>query len=230
MKIQESKFCTLSIIKYCKWSAPLFFVIAVAPFTPFLDLYISSLFFENGKFHTNAFFDFLFNYGELFGFAICGSAGLVFVVSFFYPKWKRWRYGALVMVLTLVVGAGLITNSLLKANWGRSRPKQVIEFGGKHSYTPFWRPNFAVSHQKSFPSGHVALGFYYLSLCLIAKRYQSRFLFYSGFILTFFWGGGLMIARLVQGGHFFSDVIISPLIMWYVALGFDRLVFRNIIT
>lgn len=204
----------------------------LAPFTPTLDRHISGLFYAPDiGFYNNVFFYSLYKYGEIFGLATGAIASAVFLLSFLRPEWKKWRKGSLVMVLTLVIGAGLIVNSGFKEYWGRPRPKQIVEFGGKHEYRPFWKPNFQTQHdpQKSFPSGHVAMGFYFLSLCLVGRRYKNPTLFGAGLFLTLFLGGGLMIARVVQGGHFFSDVIISPLIMWYVAKGVDHYVFLNAI-
>lgn len=218
-------------MKHLKWLIPLLFLAAIAPFTPAIDLHISSLFFTpspiggKGVFYNNPFFHFLFRYGELFGFAFGGFAGFVFILSFFIPKWKKWRPGSLAIGLTLFIGAGLITNAFFKEYWGRPRPKEIVEFGGKHIYRPFWSPDFSL-RQKSFPSGHVAMGFYYLSLCFAAKRYRNRFLLYSGIFLTVFWGVGLMAARVAQGGHFLSDVIASALLMWLVALSVDHWVWK----
>jgi len=201
-------------------------LILVAPFTPGIDLYCAGLFYspESG-FYNNAFFAILFQYGERFGLATGGVAGGIFLLSF-HRRWKKWRGGALAMVLTLVIGAGLITNIGFKGYWGRPRPKQIIEFGGHHAYRPFWRPNFHTQGdpQRSFPSGHVAMGFYFLSLWLVGKRYRILTLKVLGLSLTVFLGGGLMVARVAQGGHFVSDVIVSPILMWYVAKGVDWLI------
>jgi len=200
----------------------------IAPFTPSLDLYFSGLFYspELG-FYNNFFFQCMYKYGEVFGLLFGLSALLLFVGSYLNSRWKKWRRGALIVVLTLVIGAGLLVNVAFKGYWGRPRPKQVIEFGGKHPYRAFWSPNFHTRNdpQKSFPSGHVAMGFYFLSLCLLGKRYNSRLLYTAGLFLTLFLGGGLMLTRVVQGGHFFSDVIVSPVLMWYVARYIDRAVF-----
>lgn len=201
-----------------------------APLSPKIDLYVSGLFYskETG-FYDNGFFHFLFKYGELFGLATGGVAFGVFALTFILPKWKKLRLGSLTIVLTLVIGAGLITNAGLKNFWGRPRPKQIVEFGGKHLYRPFWQPKLNTKNdpQKSFPSGHVAMGFYFLSLYLVGKRYHSKTLLYMGLFLTLFLGGGLMIARVVQGGHFVSDVLVSPLIMWYVARFIDAFLHRR---
>ena len=205
----------------------LLFLALLAPFTPTIDLYVAGLFYSpEAGFYDNAFFHFLFKYGELFGLVTGAIALSIFLLSFVWKKYKVWRRGALAMVLTLVIGAGLITNVALKGYWGRPRPKQVFDFGGTHLFRPFWCPDFHTGHdsQKSFPSGHVAMGFYFLSLCLVGRRYKSNALFGTGVFLTFFLGGGLMIARVVQGGHFVSDVVVSPIIMWYVARGVDKFI------
>lgn len=216
-------------MKHLKWLLPLLFFAALAPFTPAIDLYVSSLFFTE-TFYDNAFFNFLYKYGELVGFAIGGFVGIVLLLSFVKKeKWIKWRAGALMVLLTLVIGAGVITNSCFKEYWGRPRPKQIVEFGGHHAYRPFWYPHLPSKKdpQKSFPSGHVAMGFYYLSLCLAAKRYGSRALWYTGLFLTLFWGGGLMVGRVVQGAHFVSDVLAAALLMWLVALTIDHWVWKK---
>ena len=163
--------------------------ILFAPFSPTIDLYVSGQFYspEHG-FYDDLVFHILFKYGEMFGFATGALACALFVFSFFWKRWKKWRRAALCMVLTLVVGAGMITNLGFKGHWGRPRPKQIVEFGGTHAYRPFWKPDFHTKNdpQKSFPSGHVAMGFYFLSLCLIGKRYRSKALFRTGLFHSFF--------------------------------------------
>lgn len=211
--------------KHLKWFFPLFFLSAFAPFTPYLDLEVSSLFFTSDSgFYDNAFFKILFRYGELFGLATGAFASLLFALSFLRPKWKKWRRGAFAITATLFIGAGFLTNVLLKGYWGRPRPKQVEQFGGKHAYRPFWRPDFHTRHdpQRSFPSGHVAMGFYFLSICFVGRRIKNHPLFAVGIILTTGLGGSLMVARVAQGGHFLSDVVASLILMWIVALAVDK--------
>ncbi|MCC5831859.1 MAG: phosphatase PAP2 family protein [Chlamydiales bacterium] len=207
------------------WLLPILFLAAVAPFTPYLDLAVSSHFYLPGRgFYNNAFFQIIFRYGELFGLATGGCASLLFGLSFLRPEWKKWRRGAFAITGTLVIGAGLLTNVLLKGYWGRPRPKQVEQFSGKYAYRPFWQPDFDTRDdpQRSFPSGHVAMGFYFLSVCLVGRRTKNLPLFTTGLILTVGLGGSLMVARVVQGGHFLSDVIASPILMWLVAIAVDR--------
>jgi hypothetical protein len=47
----------------------------------------------------------------------------------------RWR-GIIFVLVSLAVGPGLLANTVLKDNWGRARPSQIIEFGGTERFTP----------------------------------------------------------------------------------------------
>ncbi len=217
--------------KHSSWTLPLLFIAAIAPFTPALDLYFSSLFYspESG-FSDAAFCRFFFHYGEWFGLATGIVAASIFLLSFVLHRLKRWRRGALAITLTLVIGAGILTNVVMKGYLGRPRPKQIEEFGGHYAYRPYWQPNLEKNRepQKSFPSGHVAMGFYFLSFCLVGKRTGSRVLYRLGVLFTLTIGGTLMVVRVAQGGHFFSDVTFSPALMWWVALSIDKLTWEEV--
>src|SRR5262249_24407071 len=47
---------------------------------------------------------------------------------------------ALLMLLTLGLGPGLLANVILKDKWGRPRPIEVTEFGGPLKFVPWWDP------------------------------------------------------------------------------------------
>lgn len=47
-----------------------------------------------------------------------------------------------------------------------------------------------------------------------------------GLFLAFGLGGFLSIARIVQGGHFITDIFASALIMWYTAYFVDYLIYK----
>jgi len=215
-----------------KWLLPWAIVLLFAPFTPTLDLYFSHLFYSEttASFYNPLAFRILFDYGELFGFFVGGVSLLCVALSFLkgQPFFKRYRHYFLAFLITLTLGAGLITNVLFKGYWGRPRPKQTIEFQGKHHYRPFYHPDFNPKEpQKSFPSGHVAMGICFVSFCLSARRYGHRSVFYASVALTTLLGGGLMAARVAQGGHFFSDVIFSVALIWLVALCTDKWLHRK---
>ncbi len=122
------------------------------------------------------------------------------------PWWRR--IGALGLVLLL--GVGLLVNGGLKEHWGRARPKAVIDLGGSAPYAPALRTSDACDHNCSFVSGHAATGFAAMALgCLGAPRTRRRWLC-AGLALGLLVGAG----RVLQGGHFVSDVLFAGLAIW----------------
>lgn len=141
--------------------------------------------------------------------------GLVALVGSFVKGWRgRWpRRGAgAFLLLSLLLGPGLMVNEVLKEHWGRARPHQVTDFGGQKPFTPALQPAANCEHNCSFVSGHSAIGFWWLALGLVwpAWRWRAMAL---GLVL----GGLLGLARVMQGGHFASDVIFSFLAVWGTA-------------
>lgn len=129
----------------------------------------------------------------------------------------RYRKVAGYLVLTLLIGSGIITNALFKGLWGRPRPSQLAEFGGHQTFEPVlvWVQE---SYGKSFPCGHATMGFFFLAVALaIPKRMMAiRFLVAA---LGIALGVALGWVRSAQGGHFVSDTLWAAAIMWFVAVG-----------
>ena len=73
---------------------------------------------------------FFYTYGEYPAFILYGLAGITLFFSFFISHFKKWRRGALALVLTLTLGAGLIVNGILKEVWGRPRPSKSWSLEG----------------------------------------------------------------------------------------------------
>lgn len=216
-------------LKEKAWLWPILAFILITPFTPYLDLAMARFFYQpSDHFSSNAFYAFFYEYGVLPAqilFAL--SAVLLFLASFF-KKWKKWHAPALVMVLSLLIGGGLIVHGILKEQWGRPRPKQVIEFGGQQPFRPYYQPNLhAPEPSKSFSCGHCTMGFYFFALALVARRCHYYKTFWIALVLAFSLGILLSLARIAQGGHFFSDTLMSALVMWLSAYACDRLVYQN---
>lgn len=209
------------------WLLPLLMLAAITPFTPFLDMSIESYFYFNQgippHFHKNTFCDFMFNYAIYPAQISALLAFLLFALSFFMNGLKKWQRPALALIATMAIGAGFITHTLLKNHWGRPRPKQVIEFGGQQNFRPYFQPNFF--HQpepsKSFPCGHCTMGFYFFSIALFCQRLNQRVLFYFFFVFAILFGWAFGLARMMMGAHYFSDVLITGIIMWLTAYTFD---------
>lgn len=197
---------------------PILLWIAFTPFSGWLDLHISPLFFENGKFASNAFLEGLFQYGYWPAWVLTGIAILGLVLAIL-PHYRHWWRPCLLMILTFAIGSGLIIHLGLKEHWGRPRPRQVVEFGGSQPFRPYYQPSFSKQseHFKSFSCGHCSTGFTFFSLAILGTYYRSRLFWWLGWGLA--WGLGVLlsIARIAQGGHFLSDVLASALIMWITA-------------
>ncbi len=137
---------------------------------------------------------------------LLGSIGLGgLLLGWKLPKLRRQWRSYLLLLLLLAIGPGLLVNSVFKDNWGRSRPKHVVEFGGQLPFLKVWdRGERGVS--KSFPSGHASIGFYLIAPYLILRKRRKRLA--KGFLLGGTIYGVLMGAgRMAQGGHFPSDVL-----------------------
>ncbi len=140
----------------------------------------------------------------------------VFAFSWAMPRLRRWRRAGLFLVLSAVIGPGLIANGILKEHWGRPRPREVIEFGGRHEFEPVLSYH-AESHGMSFPCGHATMGFFFLAFYFLLR--QRRPGLAQAAVFAALAAGGLMgIARMTQGAHFFSDMIWAAVVCWYTPL------------
>ncbi|MCB1112535.1 MAG: phosphatase PAP2 family protein [Chlamydiia bacterium] len=195
---------------------PILMMALIAPFTPMLDMAIEHYFYSDGHFTGQPFFQSLYRYG-LIPSQVTGGIALL---AMLHPRWRK--AGAMVF-LTLIVGCILIVNVTLKDHWGRPRPKQVEQFGGDQQFRAFYDPNFF--HQpapsRSFPCGHCSAGFFFFSVAFAGYRLKLRWLEFAGYLIAIVLGVSLSLARMAMGGHFFSDTLMSALVMWLTALTFD---------
>jgi lipid A 4'-phosphatase len=123
---------------------------------------------------------------------------------------------AVLMVVTLALGPGLLTNVILKDNSGRPRPAFVIEFGGNEPFLPWWDPRGECDKNCSFVAGEPSGAFWTFAPAAVAPP-QWRALAY-GAALAF--GSAVGLLRMAGGGHFFSDVafggVFTFLVIWLV--------------
>jgi len=117
----------------------------------------------------------------------------------------HWAY----LVACLIIGPGILTNSILKDHWGRARPIQTQQFGSTGKFTPALVPSTACERNCSFVSGEsssIYMVFFSLALLFAAFRKQ---LILAGIVVGSLSG----LVRMGMGGHFLSDVAFSGIFM-----------------
>lgn len=163
---------------------------------------------------------FLYRFGE--APAVLLFSGGLFMLARAGPLGGRLerRSTAILVILALFIGPFLLTNGVFKGYFGRPRPRQVQEFGGDRPFTPVLTPTWR-RDENGFPSGHAAAGFAPLVLYFALRRRRPRWAWGAlGAGLGF---GVLMGAgRVVQGGHFVSDVLWSGGVVYFSAYGVAR--------
>jgi lipid A 4'-phosphatase len=129
---------------------------------------------------------------------------------------------ALLMLLTLALGPGVLANVILKDNWGRPRPIEVTEFRGPLKFVPWWDPRGPCPKNCSFVAGEPSGAFWTLAPAVLAPP-PWRALAYGG-ALAF--GAVVGLIRVAGGGHFVSDVMFSGVFMFLLIWVMHGLLFR----
>ena len=187
---------------------------------PRFDLWVAGLFWRDGGFFLRdaGWVALLYDYGP---WPALFTALAGFVVWFI--AWVRGRDGlagiprrkAAFVLLALLLGPGILVNSVAKEFSERARPAQVQAFGGERDYAgPLqWRSGQCASNC-SFVSGHAASGFFFVALSFVLAGTAARIAFWGG--ITF--GSLIGLARMAAGGHFLTDVVFA-LVLVYAASG-----------
>jgi lipid A 4'-phosphatase len=181
---------------------------------PQIDLYISSWFFH-GSFALSEQWWTTFMH-ESMGYFLGLSLATVIGLYLCNKLLKRELCGVdgkmvVYLFLVLIVGAGLIVNLVLKDNFGRARPRDVVEFGGTKLYTPPFIVSGECAKNCSFSSGEAAAGFFALALARALSRRRASLIAGFGF------GALASFCRVASGAHFFSDTVVSFFVMLIVA-------------
>ncbi len=120
---------------------------------------------------------------------------------------RRW-FGFLALAFAL--GPGLIADAGLKNHWGRARPHQIEAFGGTRHFTPALVPAAECDRNCSFVSGHATGAFALMAFgWLAAPRRRALWL-----VIAAVSGTVVGFVRVIQGGHFASDIVFAFYAVW----------------
>ena len=200
----------------------------VFAFYPSLDLRTSGLFYRDGAFFLgrNPWVRFVYR-----GVPVAATLYTLFILfAFGYLSLGRrttllglGKKAYLYLILAFALGPGLVVNLVLKDHYGRARPSQIVQFGGNKEFTPAFVLSDQVEPNGSFVCGHAAVGFYFVALALLFDGRRRRRVFAAAV------GGGALIGlvRIVQGGHFLSDVVFSFVFVYLVSYLLYAFMFRR---
>ncbi len=177
-----------------------------------LDLYLQSLFHtpaaQTAWSHENRpLWRFLYHFGTWPALITALGGLIVFIASWRRPSLAHFRRHGAYLFLVLAIGPGLLVNTIFKDHWGRPRPRQVTEFGGRWQFQHVLQ-NGAAGRGKSFPCGHSSTGYYFVALYFLLRRRHKK-LSLAALAGALLYGTLIGIARMAAGAHFFSDVLWS---------------------
>lgn len=123
---------------------------------------------------------------------------------------RHGQHAAVVALCCALLGPGLLVEIVLKGHMGRPRPVQVVQFGGTDSYHGPFVPGPDPGNHRSFVTSHAAAGFWLMSLGLTCGPVWRRRWLLIGTVT----GAVIGVGRMMQGGHFLSDVIFAFYAVW----------------
>jgi lipid A 4'-phosphatase len=184
---------------------------------PGIDVTVSGWFFTpDVGFSQSAILEAVHEDLRYFVIAVVVTAGAAAV---FWPSRRR---AAIFLLLALVLGPGLVVNTMFKDHWGRARPVQTVDFGGTKQLTPAFVPANQCPTNCSFPAGDPAVGFFLVAPALLVSGIAARRWAVAGAVAV---GVALGIVRIAQGGHFLSDVVASG----FLVSGLSWLLYRAVV-
>ena len=200
-----------------------FFCFSLFIFFPEIDIYISEIFFLDGKFISEKYvFIKELRYFLKNLMILIPIFAILYLLKnrFFKNKSKikvRRKYSLIGLLVGPIIGCGLIANLYFKATWGRARPVHIQEFGGDRLFTPPFFKSDQCEKNCSWISGEASGAFSFLVGTILMK---NQFYLIMNMILGFL----VFFCRLTMGGHFFSDNIFAMIFMIYLAILYKYLI------
>jgi lipid A 4'-phosphatase len=130
---------------------------------------------------------------------------------------RAWGF----VLLLFLLGPGVLVNGILKAQWGRARPVNVVDFGGTAQFTPAYQISDQCAANCSFVSGEgagsMAMTITALLILWLLRDRLPRALYRLGQAAALLMLAFVGWQRVASGGHFLSDVLLSWLFVALIA-------------
>ncbi|AFM26407.1 phosphatase PAP2 family protein [Desulfomonile tiedjei] len=165
----------------------------------------------------------LYRYGEYSVVAFALGVLVLLIASWKGRVRREYTKPALVVILTVIIGPGILVNGILKEYWGRPRPVDTIEFGGQQRYRRVLQPG-TPGNGKSFTCGHCAMAFSVVSGAAFYPLHPTAAV--TMVAVGTAYGIVMGVARIAQGGHFPTDVLWSGILVCVVIVFLYYFVFR----
>ena len=127
---------------------------------PFIDVEVARFFYgpDNAFARNDPSVELIRNFFKAVYIAACVGAVAGFVSSYFGRGcWFGLTAVQNLFVITcLALGPGVVSNLVLKDNWGRARPSQIVQFGGKRTFSAAPVPSQQCKKNCSFVSGEAS--------------------------------------------------------------------------
>ncbi len=139
---------------------------------------------------------------------VMGLVLLALLVIAVRGVWTRRREArkALFLISGLAMASGLVVNGLFKSSWGRARPIQIDTFGGEAVFTRAWAMTDQCASNCSFVSGEASSAAWIAAAAVVMTPQPWRALLIPA---AFAYAAALSFNRLLFGGHFLSDIVLS---------------------
>jgi membrane-associated PAP2 superfamily phosphatase len=182
-----------------------------------VDLELAGLLHALGRFSEirEGFLGWVYRYAPWPSLALSIGALLVLLAAPWNGTARRHWRGAAFLVALMALGPGVLVNGILKDYTGRPRPYQLEAFGGKLPFREALELG-PPGEGYSFPSGHAATAFYLMAPYFLWWRRRRR-LASLALGVGLAWGGCVGFVRMLQGGHFLSDVLWAAGVVYFFA-------------
>lgn len=164
-------------------------------------------------------------YQDVINFSSMTICVVVFSIVTFSKDWRNYRIVALIIVVLAIINV-LVFVQGIKILWGRVRFRDLLS--DYSNFSPWFVPQ-GITGNKSFPSGHAAMGFMLLPLLILLKdrdiRDPKRIVMTVAIIG---WGVFVGSSRILIGAHYASDVLFSSAMASVITILLYKLVYLKL--